>query len=168
MQLEPSADRMGRGVLVNDLPSAPNPPVASGASHPGLRCSMVLFHSGETPKPVCKSQVAADGKAEVLYLCLEGVREVRQARSHVRRQAPTSPGLPSILHPWGDTFRVTPPPLHGARRWPRRGTHNRAARQNHLLWPLQALSPISRVLFQEDRQQAGQLEHIDQQVWNIP
>jgi hypothetical protein len=34
--------------------------------------------------------------------------------------------------------------------------------------PLQALSPISRVLFQEDRQQAGQLEHIDQQVWNIP
>lgn len=37
---------------------------------------MVLFHASETPKAVCKSQVAADSEAEVSHLCLEGVREL--------------------------------------------------------------------------------------------
>ena len=65
---------------MNDLPFAANPPVASGDSYPGLHDRMVLFHARETEKPVCQSQVAADGEAEISHLCLEGVREVGQGR----------------------------------------------------------------------------------------
>ena len=41
---------------------------------------MVLCHASEPEKPVCKSQIAADGEAEVSHLGLERVREVWQAR----------------------------------------------------------------------------------------
>jgi hypothetical protein len=50
------------------------------AAHPRLHCRMVFFHSREAEEPVCESQVATDGDAEVSHLDLEGGREVRQTR----------------------------------------------------------------------------------------
>jgi hypothetical protein len=87
------------GVLVHDLPAAPQPPGARGAAQQGLPGEMIRCHARETPQPVSQRHVAADGEAEVSPLGLAGVREVRQAR---RPRPPKGPC------PWGleRRFRV--------------------------------------------------------------
>jgi hypothetical protein len=93
------------GMLVHDLPSAPNLPVASGDSHPGLHGGMVFVHARETPKPVGQSHVTADGEVKVLHLGLEGVRGVGQGR--LPRPSPGSCpcGLEQRFHVEDDDIR---------------------------------------------------------------
>jgi len=79
------------------------------------------------------------------------------------------PGFTGVLHTWGRQLQYHPHihyivPGGGLSKdrttWlPARAT---------FFVPVKALSPISRALFKKDMRQAGLLEHIDPQVWNIP
>ena len=65
---------------MHDLPFALIPLVNHGVARPSLHRRMILRHPREAPKPVGESQVATHGDTEVPRFCLEGGREVRQAR----------------------------------------------------------------------------------------
>ena len=79
------------------------------------------------------------------------------------------PGFTGVLHTWGRQLQYHP---HIHYIVPGGGlsadrTTWRPSRANFFV-PVKALSPIYRARFQEDMSQAGLLEQIDPQVWNIP
>jgi len=79
------------------------------------------------------------------------------------------PGCPGVLHTWGRQLQYHP---HIHSIVPGGGlskdrTTWRPSRANFFV-PVKALSPIYRALFKEDMRQAGLLEHIDPEGWNIP
>jgi putative transposase/transposase-like zinc-binding protein len=79
------------------------------------------------------------------------------------------PGFPGVLPTWGRQLQ-SHPHLHdlvpgGGLSADR--TTGRPSRANFCV-PVQALAPISRALFNEDRPQAGLLDHRAPQVWTSP
>jgi hypothetical protein len=79
------------------------------------------------------------------------------------------PGFTGVLHTWGTQLQYHP---HIHYIVPGGGlskdrTTWRPSRANFFV-PVKALSPIYRAIFKEDMSQAGLLESIDPQVWNIP
>jgi len=79
------------------------------------------------------------------------------------------PGFTGVLHTWGRQLQYHP---HIHYIVPGGGlSKNRTtwqpSRANFFV-PVQALSPIYRAIFKEDRRHAGLLEQIDPQVWTIP
>ena len=79
------------------------------------------------------------------------------------------PGFTGVLHTWGRQLQYHP---HIHYIVPGGGlsedrTTWRSSRATFFV-PVKALSPISRAIFKEAMNQAGLLEHIDPQVWNIP
>ncbi|MBI3262740.1 MAG: transposase [Acidobacteria bacterium] len=79
------------------------------------------------------------------------------------------PGFLGVLHTWGRQLQYHP---HIHSIVPGGGlSEDRTtwlpSRANFYV-PVKALSPIYRAIFKEDMRQAGLLEHIDPQVWDIP
>jgi hypothetical protein len=79
------------------------------------------------------------------------------------------PGFLGVRPPWGRQLPYHPPlpsivPGGGLSEDRAQGLPSRA----NFFVPVQALSPIYRALFKDDRRQAGLLEHIDPQGWTIP
>jgi len=79
------------------------------------------------------------------------------------------PGFTGVLHPWGRQLQDHP---HIHSIVPGGGlskdrTTWRPSRVNFFV-PVKALSPIYRAIFKEDMRQAGLLEYLDPQAWNIP
>jgi len=78
------------------------------------------------------------------------------------------PGFTGVLHTWGRQLQYHP---HIHYIVPGGGlskdrTTWRPSRANFFV-PVKALSPIYRALYKEEMSQAGLLEHIDPQVWNL-
>lgn len=127
----------------------------ASAPAPSLRCadpSSVRSNASPT-KPCFKASATA----------------LKRLAQEERFIGPHWPGFPGILHTWGRQ-RQCPPPLPyivpggGLSKDTSQWLPSRA----HFFVPVQALSPISRALFQEESPQAALLSHIDPQGWHMP
>ena len=79
------------------------------------------------------------------------------------------PGLTGVLPPWGRQLPYHPhmhDSVPGGGLSKDRSTWLPA--RDHFFVPVRARSPLYRALFKEDMRQAGWLEHIDPQGWNLP
>jgi hypothetical protein len=79
------------------------------------------------------------------------------------------PGFTGVLHTWGRQLQYHPHihyivPGGGLSK----GRTTWLPSRDNFFVPVKALSPIYRALFKEDMSQAGWLEHIDPQAWNLP